>query len=211
MKFYGMGASAALLLGIYTVGWGPSGSEFERTINRSPTYTFDAISESTEQLDDLTLRDVKAASSSYGEGTVTFDYKEKKNETISLAVFYDKQPSFDVNMRFEPVDNGQRTKLLMKIDVHPSPLNNNHSRLPSKARRAVNSFLDGLVGKLNRGDMLNTSSAIRQQLMTPEERSYENYRSTRAAAAPMTRARPMVDPNQVAREHMRKEGISNGY
>jgi hypothetical protein len=210
MKIYGLGASAALLLGIYAMGSG-SKDDFERTINRPPSYAFEAISDGTEPLDDVSIDDVKAASSSYEEGTVTFDYKEKKNESISLAVFYDKQPSFDVNMRFEPLDDGKRTKLLMNIAVHPSPLNNNHSKLPSKARRAVNSFLDGLVGKLNRGDILNTGSTIRQQLATPQEQSYATRRSTRAAAAPMTSARPMVDPDRVARDHMRKEGISDGY
>ena len=209
-----------VLLGLAAMGvggafWaGSPGPDFDRQINKSPMEVYAAFSALGEEGE-------IAQPAEEGAPSVTRRVVKVPGESIQLEYLLDNRPVLDVELNFEPGAEGRGTRLTAEFDVDAYELGAAFETEAGIALSMVpDSYLDAQFANFM-GDMADDIEAGRPlpplglqdsglQRKRTTASSVEGRRSQarmeqRAASAPMVRPRPMVDPDQAARDHVRGE------
>jgi len=210
----------AMLLGLAAMGMGGTafwagspGPDFDRQVNESPMEVYAAFSALGEAGE-------IAQPGADGAPSVTRRVVKVPGESIQLEYLLDNRPVLDVELNFEPGAQGRGTRLTAEFDVDAYELGAAFETEAGLALSMVpDSYLDAQFANFM-GDMADDIEAgrplpplgLQESGLQPKRTasSVEGRRSQarseqRAASAPMVRPRPMVDPDQAARAHIRGE------
>jgi hypothetical protein len=208
-----------MLVGLAVMGaggtafWaGSSGPDFDRQIARRPAEVYAAFSA-------LGPAGVTTSPSEGGMPSMTRRVVKVPGESIQLEILLENRPVLDVELNFEPGEDGNGTRLTAELDVDAYELGSAFETEAGMALSMVpDSYLDAQFANFM-GDMADDIAAgrplpplglgrsgLQRKRSTP--RSLEGRRSQaraeqRAASRPMVRAAPMVDPDAAARAHLR--------
>jgi len=144
-------------------------------------------------------------------------------ESLKLEMLLDDRVVVEAELNFEPGPGGHGTRMTGEFDVNASAVGSAFETEAGVALSLVpdsyfdNQFaqlMDEMADDVEAGRPLDPlglgkAGVRRQQLSTPssvEGRRSQMRSQQHRASAPAQRARPMVDPNQVARQHVRSNG-----
>ncbi|MEA3046967.1 MAG: hypothetical protein QOJ53_1299 [Sphingomonadales bacterium] len=211
MKAGILGMCAAGAGGIYFLA-GTPGPDFERVINKPPMTVYAAFSA-------LGAEGV-ASEEAAGEGRRRISRRIDKElgEAIHYEILIDDRPVLDVDLHFAPGPDGRGTRMTAEFDMDAYELGSTYETSAGLALSMVPEgyidqqfarFMDDMADDVEAGRPLPPLSlgraGMRRASTTPtslSERRYQAERDRREAAAPMNRARPMVDPNRDAERHL---------
>ena len=197
--------------GIYFLAGSP-GPDFDRMVNKPPMTVYAAFSALGQE-----------GTTTIGPTAETPHRMTRRIEkTLGREIHYqlllDDRPVIDADLHFEPGPEDKGTRLTAEFDLDAYALGSAYeteagialSMVPEGyIDRQFASFMNHRVADIEAGRPLPpldlASSGMRQARPTGSsvaERRRIAERERRAAAAPMVRATPMVDPDRVAGEHM---------
>lgn len=210
MKSGLLGMCACGAGGIYFLA-GTPGPDFERVIDRPPMTVYAAFS----ALGAEGIASEGAAGP--GQPRLTRRIDKELGEAIHYEIRIDDRPVLDVDLHFEPGPDGRGTRMTAEFDMDAYELGSTYETSAGLALSMVPEgyidqqfakFMDDMADDVEAGRPLPPLSlgraGMRRAPATPtglSERRHQAERARRQAAAPMNRARPMVDPNSVAERH----------
>jgi hypothetical protein len=211
MRFLVIGAAAAAATaggGYYAVG--RTGVDIERTVSRPPADVYEGfhlvLSDYGQGMDSIASFDGPSSGSS--EDHVKISVKDEPNRAIDYTLSQASQPFLHINVRFEPLDGGSRTKLLANVEVRELPKGVG-GKMPipglgnAAFKLAVNRVMDRLIRSIEKGELSGVADQIaaeRARFETnPELQRYRREVAQSRAAA------PMLDPEA---ERVHPVGIS---
>ena len=209
----------ALLFGMAAIGFGgtafwagSAGPDFDRQIKRSPAEVYAAFSA-------LGQSGVTTEPGGHGRPSVTRRVVKVPNQSIQLEYLFDNRPVLDVELNFEPGEEGHGTRLTAEFDIDAYELGSAYETEAGLALSMVPqsyidaqfaSFMDDMADDIEAGRPLPPRdlqrSGVQPKRSTPTSLSGRRSQARmeqRAASAPMVRPRPMVDPSEAARRHVR--------
>ena len=211
MKLAFLGLSGMCACGVYMLA-GSSGPDFDRVVNREPMAVYAAFSALGQE---GTVTEGPTADMPH---RITRRIEKTHGEEIHFEILVDDRPVIDTRLHFEPGPDDKGTRLTAEFDLDAYPLGAAFETDAGVALSMVPEgfidhqfaeFMEHRVADIEAGRPLPpldlASSGMRQARRdgkTASERRRIAERERRAAAAPMVDARPMVDPNRVARDHM---------
>lgn len=194
---------------------GSPGPDFDRVIDRPPMSVYAAFS---------ALGPEGTITEPGGKGTprMTRRISKVSGESIRLELLLDDRTVMEAELDFAPGPGGHGTRLTAEFDVNAYAIGSQFQTEAGLALSLVpDSYLDNQFAQLM-DDMADDVEAgrplsplgladagVRRQSAGPasvEGRRAEIRAEQRRASAPTARAAPMVNPNQVAREHVRSNG-----
>ena len=199
---------------------GSPGPDFDRFIDRPPINVYAAFSA-------LGNEGTVTEPASADTPSMTRRITKIGGESIKLELLLDDRPVMEVELNFAPGPDGHGTRLTGEFDVNASAVGSAFETPAGVALSLVpdsyfdNQFaqlMDEMADDVEAGrplDPLGLADAgvRRQQLSSPssvEGRRSQMRSQQREAAEPTQRAGPMVDPNRVARQHVRSNGSPSG-
>jgi hypothetical protein len=197
--------------GIYFLA-GTPGPDFERVINRPPMTVYAAFSA-------LGAEGVASeGATGTGQRRLTRRIDKELGEAIHYEILLDDRPVVEVDLHFAPGPDGRGTRMTAEFDMDAYELGSSYETSAGLALSLVPDgyidqqfarFMDDMADDVEAGRPLPPLSlgraGMRRASAAPEslaERRYQAESDRRRAAAPMNRARPMVDPNRVAERHL---------
>lgn len=211
-------AVAALGVGgaIYFGGDSP---DFERVIDRPHMSVYAAFSHAAQE------GPITARGSNGFAGRTVARIRKERGELIHYELLNeDNQAVMTADLRFAPEGEGGRaTRMTAELDIDTEALGANDSG-SSAVVALTESFIDyqfaalmeELAGDVEKGRTLRPlpltqlmSSPSETRTRSVEQRASEARQAQRRAAQPTATARPMVDPNQAARDHIRGNSPAN--
>jgi len=209
----------ALLLGAAAIGFGgtafwagSAGPDFDRQIKRSPAEVYAAFSALGES-------GVITHPGERGQPSVTRRVVKVPNQSIQLEYLFDNRPVLDVDLNFEPGEDGHGTRLTAEFDIDAYELGSAYETEAGLALSMVPqsyldaqfaNFMDDMADDIEAGRHLPPLDlqhpGVQPKRSTPTSlagRRSQMRMEQRAASAPSVRPRPMVDPNAAARAHVR--------
>lgn len=195
---------------------GSPGPDFDRLIDRPPMNVYAAFSA-------LGNEGTITAPAEGETPRMTRRITKVMGQSVKLELLLDDRLVMEAELNFTPGPDGRGTRVTGEFDVNASAVG---SAFESEAGVALslvpdsyfdNQFaqlMDEMADDVEAGrplDPLGLADAgiRRQQLSSPasvEGRRAQMEQQQREASAPAQRARPMVNPNQVARQHVRTNG-----
>ena len=196
---------------------GSPGPDFDRVINRPPINVYAAFSALGNE----------GTVTEPGNGDtpkVTRRITKVTGESLKLELLLDDRPVMEAELHFTPGPGGQGTRLTGEFDVNASAVGSAFETPAGVALSLVpDSYFDNQFAQLmdemaddveagRRLDPLGMASAgVRRQQPLSSSASVEGRRAQMRsqqyqASAPSQRARPMVNPDSVARQHVRSNG-----
>jgi hypothetical protein len=195
---------------------GSPGPDFDRVIDRPPISVYAAFS---------ALGNEGSVTEEAGDGKTRMTRRITKvmGESLKLEMLVDDRVVMEAELHFAPGPDGHGTRVTGEFDVNASAVGAAFETEAGVALSLVpDAYFDNQFAQLmdemaddveagRRLDPLGLADAgvRRQQLSSStsvEGRRSEIRAQQRKASAPSARARPMVDPNQVARQHVRTNG-----
>jgi hypothetical protein len=210
MKAAFCGLSALSACGVYMLA-GSAGPDFDRVVSREPMAVYAAFSALGPE-----------GTVSYGPTAdsphrITRRIEKTLGEEIHYEILVDDRPVIDATLNFEPGPENKGTRLTAEFDLDAYALGAAYetdagvalSMVPDGyIDRQFASFMAHRVADIEAGrplpplDLANSGMRhARRDGKSVAERRRIAERERRAAAAPMVRARPMVDPDRVASDH----------
>lgn len=202
---------------------GSPGPDFDRFIDRPPINVYAAFSA-------LGNEGTTSEPASGDTPSVTRRITKVMGESIKLEMLLDDRVVMEAELNFTPGPDGHGTRVTGEFDVNASAVGSAFETEAGVALALVpdsyfdNQFaqlMDEMADDVAAGrplDPLGLADAgvRRQGLSTPssvEGRRAQIRSQQHKASAPTQRARPMVNPNQVARQHVQSNGQPprNGY
>ena len=199
--------------------FGGDSPDFERVIDRPHMSVYAAFSQAAQE-GPITSR----GRNGYAGRTVARIRKER-GELIHYEVLNeDNEAVMTAELRFAPEGEGGRaTRMTAELDIDAEALGATDTGGATVAALTESfidyqfaALMDELAGDVEKGrslrplpltQLLSTSDPA--EARTAAQRASDARQAQRQAARPMTTARPMVDPNQVARDHVRATQPSN--
>lgn len=211
MKAALCGMSALGACGVYMLAGSP-GPDFDRVVNREPMAVYAAFSALGPE------GTVTYGPTSDSPRRITRRIEKTLGEEIHYEILVDDRPVIDTRLHFEPGPDNKSTRLTAEFDLDAYALGSAYETEAGVALSMVPdgyidqqfaSFMNHRVADIEAGRPLPpldlASSGLRHARRdgkTVSERRRIAERERRAAAAPMVRARPMVDPNRAAADHL---------
>jgi hypothetical protein len=211
MKAAFCGLSLMSACGVYMLA-GSSGPDFDRVVSREPMAVYAAFSALGPE------GTVSLGPSSDSQHRITRRIEKTLGEEIHLEILVDDRPVIDTRLHFEPGPENKGTRLTAEFDLDAYALGSVYETEAGVALSMVPdgyidqqfaSFMNHRVADIEAGRPLPpldlASSGVRHARRDGKsvaERRHIAERERRAAAAPMVRARPMVDPDRAAADHM---------
>ncbi|TMJ20114.1 MAG: hypothetical protein E6G92_10270 [Alphaproteobacteria bacterium] len=201
-----MGACGAYMLA------GSAGPDFDRVVGREPMAVYAAFSALGPE------GTISLGPSADSKHRVTQRIEKTLGEEIHYEILVDDRPVIDTRLHFEPGPQNKGTRLTAEFDLDAYALGSAYETEAGVALSMVPdgyidqqfaSFMNHRVADIEAGRPLppldldssgmhqarqSGSSLAARRSIAEEER--------RAAAAPMVRARPMIDPDRAARDHI---------
>lgn len=195
---------------------GSPGPDFDRVIDRPPINVYAAFST-------LGNEGTVTEPASSDMPKMTRRITKVMGETLKLELLLDDRVVMEAELNFSPGPDGRGTRLTGEFDVNASAVGSAFETPAGVALSLVpdsyfdNQFaqlMDEMADDVEAGrplDPIGLASAgvRRQQLSSPssvEGRRAQMRSQQHRASEPTQRARPMVDPNRVARQHVRSNG-----
>lgn len=211
MKAALCGMSALGACCVYMLAGSP-GPDFDRVVNREPMAVYAAFSALGPE------GTVTYGPTSDSPRRITRRIEKTLGEEIHYEILVDDRPVIDTRLHFEPGPDNKGTRLTAEFDLDAYALGSAYETEAGVALSMVPdgyidqqfaSFMNHRVADIEAGRPLPpldlASSGLRHARRdgkTVSERRRIAERERRAAAAPMVRARPMVDPNRAAADHL---------
>jgi hypothetical protein len=212
-------AMAALGTGGVALFAGSPGPDFDEVVNKPPMTVYAAFS-ALGQEGSLT----EPPNDSFNH-RVTRRIAKEHGRSLSYEILFDDRPVLDVDLNFEPGPDGNGTRLTAEFDIDAYELGSAfETEAGVQLSMMPTGFLDLQFANFM-GEMVEDIEAGRplpplgladsgvQWRSNPEAslagRRRQAEQSRRQASAPASRAEPMVDPNDVARSHVRSGGDPN--
>lgn len=195
---------------------GSPGPDFDRFIDRPPINVYAAFSA-------LGNEGTVTEPASGDTPSMTRRITKIGGQTIKLELLLDERPVMEVELNFAPGPDGHGTRLTGEFDVNASAVGSAFETPAGVALSLVpdsyfdNQFaqlMDEMADDIEAGRPLDplgfADAGVRRQQLSSST-SVEGRRSQmrsqqREASEPTQRAGPMVDPNRVARQHVRSNG-----
>jgi hypothetical protein len=212
----------SILFGLAALGtggaawWaGSPGPDFDRFIDRPPINVYAAFS---------ALGQEGSVTEPASDGTPRMTRRVTKvtGESIKLELLVDDRTVMEAELNFAPGPDGHGTRLTGEFDLNAYALGASFETEAGVALSLVpDSYFDNqfaqvmeeMAEDVEAGRPLEplglASAGVRRPRSSPtsvEDRRAQIRSEQRQASAPSVRARPMVNPNQVAREHVRTNG-----
>ena len=201
----GLGVGGAALFA------GADSPDFDRTIKRSPAAVYAAFSalgdEGESPADPIGFA-----------GQVTHRIDKVRNESIRYELRFDGHPVVEIDLAFEPVDEGRSTRMTAEIDLDKRQLGQLIEIDAGMAMTLVpDSFFDQRFAEMLEHMVQDVEEGRSPSWMgmgqsgmqwrhnsqaSVAARQAQAESARRQAAAPMVRPEPMVDPNQAARDYL---------
>lgn len=220
-----LGLGAATLLGIGSLVGFHDGADVVRTVDVPVAKVYREFSYVFEGSD--TARTFGPGELPNGlAGVATTRFVRIRNEELAFAMALDGRQMARIAFRFEPVGESQ-TRIKADFDVDAAILPTGEDRLSqwqvdTVVKLAATRLVDDAVADLNRGASLrmaldfsgadfgrSASRLMRDDQASSAEREYQARKQQESASA------PMVDPDAVARKHIREtqgpEALKNSY
>jgi hypothetical protein len=197
--------------GLYMLAGSP-GPDFDRVVNRPPMAVYAAFSALGQE---GTISQGPTADMPH---RVTRRIEKTPGEEIRIEILIDDRPVIDAELHFEPGPENKGTRLTAEFDVDAYALG---SAFETEAGIALSMVPDGYIDQQFASFMAHrvadieagrplppfslASSGVRKARRdgaNAAERRRLAERERRAAAAPMVRATPMVDPDRAASDHL---------
>jgi hypothetical protein len=196
--------------GIYMLA-GTAGPDFDGLVNKPPMTVYAAFSA-------LGPEGTVTQASGDAQHRVTRRIHKIAGEEIHYEILLDDHPVIDADLHFEPGPDNKGTRLTAEFDLDAYALGSAYETRAGVALSMVPegfidqqfaSFMSHRVADIEAGRPLPpldlAGSGVRHARATGSsvsERRSIAEQERRAAAAPMVRARPMVDPDSVANAHI---------
>jgi hypothetical protein len=196
--------------GIYMLA-GTAGPDFDGLVNKPPMTVYAAFSA-------LGPEGTITQASGDAQHRVTRRIHKIAGEEIHYEILLDDHPVIDADLHFEPGPDNKGTRLTAEFDLDAYALGSAYETRAGVALSMVPegfidqqfaSFMTHRVADIEAGRPLPpldlAVSGMRHARTTGSsvaERRSIAEQERRAAAAPMVRARPMVDPDSVANAHI---------
>lgn len=191
---------------------GTPGPDFERVINRPPMAVYAAFSAlGAEGI-------VTEGAAGPDRRRLTRRIDKELGEAIHYEILIDDRPVLDVDLHFAPGPDGRGTTMTAEFDMDAYELGSSYETSAGLALSMVPEgyidqqfarFMDDMADDIEAGRPLPPLSlgraGMRRAAATPTSlsgRRQQAESARRQAAAPMNRARPMVDPNRAAERHL---------
>jgi hypothetical protein len=211
MKAALCGISALGAGGIYLLAGSP-GPDFDRVVNKPPMTVYAAFSALGP------AGTISQAPTGNTPHRMTRRIEKTAGQEIHYEILLDDRPVVDVDLHFAPGPDNKGTRLTAEFDLDAYALGSTYETEAGIALSMVPegfidqqfaSFMNHRVADIEAGRPLPpldlAGSGVRPARRTgssvAERRHIAEY-ERRAAAAPMVRPRPMVDPDRVAGEHI---------
>lgn len=196
---------------------GSAGPDFDRVVDRPPVNVYAAFSALGNE------GSITEPASGDMPG-ITRRITKVMGQSIKLELLADDRVVLEAELHFAPGADGHGTRLTGELDVNASAIGSAFETPAGVALSLVpdayfdNQFaqlMDEMADDVEKGRPLDplglASAGVRrpQQLSSPagvEARRAQMRSQQHRASAPNQRARPMVDPNAVARQHVRSNG-----
>lgn len=199
---------------------GSPGPDFDRVIDKPPINVYAAFSALGNE----------GSITEPGDGDMprmTRRITKVLGESLKLELLVDDRVVMEAELNFAPGPDGRGTRLTGEFDVNASAVGTAFETEAGVALSLVpdsyfdNQFaqlMDEMADDVEAGRPLDplglaSTGVRRQQLSSPssvEGRRAQMRSQQHQASAPTQRARPMVNPNQVARDHVRSNGTPPG-
>jgi hypothetical protein len=202
--------------------FGGDSPDFEQVIDRPQMSVYAAFSHAAQE-GPITGRGRNGFA-----GRTVARIRKERGELIHYEVLNeDNQAVMTAELRFAPEgDGGAATRMTAELDIDAEALGATDTG-GAAAAALTESFIDyhfaALMGELasdvEKGRTLQPLPLTRlistpspTEARTAAQRASDSRQAQRQAARPMTTARPMVDPNQAARDHIRaNQPAGNGW
>ena len=199
---------------------GSAGPDFDRVINRPPINVYASFSA-------LGNEGTVTEPASGEMPKVTRRITKVMGESLTLELLMDDRPVMEVELHFTPGPEGRGTRLTGEFDVNASAIGSAFETPAGVALSLVpdayfdNQFaqlMDEMADDVEAGRPLDplgmASAGVRRQQPLSSSASVEGRRAQmrtqqHRASAPSQRAGPMVDPDSVARAHVRSNGSTS--
>ena len=197
--------------GIYFLAGSP-GPDFDRVVNKPPMTVYAAFSALGQE------GTISVGPTGDTPHRMTRRIEKTLGREIHYQLLLDDRPVIDADLHFEPGPGDKGTRLTAEFDLDAYALGSAYETEAGIALSMVPdgyidqqfaSFMNHRVADIEAGRPLPpldlASSGVRPARPTGAsvaERRRIAERERRAAAAPMVRATPMVDPDRVAGEHI---------
>lgn len=203
-----LGAGGAYLL------TGTPGPDFDRVVARPPMTVYAAFSALGPE------GEVTQGPTADMPHRVTRRIVKKLGESIEYEILFDDRPVVDVDLHFAAEPDNKGTRLTAEFDMRPYELGASFETDAGVALSMVPAgyldiqfahFMNGLADDIEAGrplpplDLAHAGVHPASDATSLAGRRYDAEIARRHAAAPMVRARPMVDPNRAARDYLRDE------
>ena len=211
MKAALCGLSALGAGGIYLLA-GHSGPAFDRVVNKPPMAVYAAFSALGQE------GTVSEGPTGDMPHRLTRRIQKVPGQELHYQILLDDRPVVDADLHFAPGPDNHGTRLTADFDLDAYALGSAYetdagialSLIPeSYIDQQFASFMNHRVADIEAGRPLPplelAGSGVRHARATGTslaERRYDAERERREAFAPTARARPMVDPNRVAADHI---------
>jgi len=211
MKAAFCGLSALGACGAYMLA-GSAGPDFDRIVGKEPMAVYAAFSALGPE------GTVSYGPTSDSPHRITRRIEKTLGEEIHYEILVDDRPVIDTRLHFEPGPENKGTRLTAEFDLDAYALG---SAYETEAGVALSMVPDGYIDQQFANFMAHRVADIeagrplppldladsgmrqaRRDGKSVDERRRIAERERRAAAAPMVRARPMVDPNRAAADHL---------
>ncbi|MBV9883433.1 MAG: hypothetical protein JO276_10535 [Sphingomonadaceae bacterium] len=199
--------------GVYFLAGSP-GPDFDKVVNKPQATVYAAFSALGQA---GTISEGPTSSSPH---RITRRIEKVPNSELHYQILLDDRPVVDADLHFAPGPDNHGTRLTAEFDLDAYALGAGYETDAGIALSMVPegfidqqfaAFMNHRVADIEAGRPLPpldfASAGVRPR---PTGNSLAERRSIaeherRAASAPSVRARPMVDPNRVAREHMAED------
>lgn len=196
-------------------GWAMvgAGPDFERTVKRSPEAVYAAFSSVAPATVETTPRTAETPE-------LVARIEKQENRQIHFKLEAEGNEVVSVTLDFEPVEGGTATRITAELDMDQSQLQTlaaygaaKDQMIPGNVPEpmidmAFAHFMAEMVDDVEAGRPLDAAGGSSRAWRStghstnPSVNRSEAAMRQRQAVQPMNRPRPMVDPNQAAREYM---------
>jgi hypothetical protein len=187
--------------GYYVMSGYEGGADIVRTVDATPVDTFKGFDAALSADEPIDLNAGRGDSASdYVRPTVT----KSGIEEIDYKVGKDGQDVMRVHVRFQPLDQGKQTKVLMDVDLDPSRLpQGGMMKLGGQTlfKFAVGRLTDALIEQIESGKGVRVNEAfaeMRRQLQAdPKYAEWQQRAREREVEVKLRNAtKPMLDPDR---------------
>jgi hypothetical protein len=212
MKTIALGGVALLTVCTYTVGTvgGFSRAAVDRTVSLPPAKVYAAFSKSFGSSGSNYLGEVNGPDGR--RDTLTTHIDKVHDKSLELSATYGSNQLVDLRITLEPAVDGAATRILADGEFDPSLFSRAANNTPPQpivtwaAHEAVKLVVNHAIDDIVAGrpiSRMNLAAGPRDSNYEPPMRSHYDVEARYGdhRVVPTQSARPMVDPEEVARQH----------